>query len=96
MFDPSSRYYKLEELRYREGASDTIVYKARRFLSREEDRDVWWEDEVTDSDRPDLVAARTLQRSELFWRICDANEIMRPFELTERAGRKIRILMPGA
>lgn len=96
MFDRRSRYYELEDLRYRDGDSRTIVYKSRRFLSREKNRSVWWEIETNDTDRPDLVAARTLQRSELFWRICDANGVMNPFELTERSGRKVRVLTPGA
>ncbi len=96
MFDRRSRYYRLEDLRYSGGVNGPVVYKSRRFLSRDEKRPVLWEVEVHDSDRPDLIAARTLQKSGLFWRLCDANEVMHPFELTARSGRRIRVLMPGA
>ena len=95
MFDRRSRYYELENLHYGEDRGRPIVFKSRRFLSRDETRPVLWKVEVNDNDRPDLLAARTIQQSELFWRICDANGVMDPFELTERAGKKIRILMPG-
>lgn len=95
MFDRRSRYYELANLHYVEGARREIVFKSRRFLSRDEGRPVLWEVEANDSDRPDLVAARTLQQPDLFWRVCDANGVMHPAELTERSGRKIRILMPG-
>lgn len=95
MFDRRSRYYELEDLQYGEGGQRPVVFKSRRFLSRDETRPVLWEVEVNANDRPDLLAARAVQQSELFWRICDANGVMDPFELTERSGRKIRILMPG-
>lgn len=95
MFDRRSRYYELENLHYDGDGQRPIVFKSRRFLSRDETRPVLWEVEVNDYDRPDLLAARTIQRAELFWRICDANGVMDPFELTERSRRKIRVLMPG-
>ena len=102
MFDRRSRYHGLEELYYEEPGQPTIVYKSRRFVSRVEGRPVLWEVEVKDTDRPDLLAARTLQQPDLFWRLCDANDVMHPFELTRksffpsRSKRKIRVLMPGA
>ena len=96
MFDRRSRYYKLEELQYADGVHGPIVYKSRRFLSRDDSRPVLWEVEVHDGERPDLLAARTLQKAGLFWRLCDANEVMHPSELTEQPGRRIRVLMPGA
>ncbi len=95
MFDDKSRYAELDDLSCIEEGGRTIVYKSRRFLSRADDRPVLEEVEVAPSDRPDLVAARTIGRPELFWRVCDANGVMNPFELTERSGRTIRILMPG-
>ena len=95
MFDRRSRYHELEDLHFEDRRHGTIVYKSRRFLSRDERRPVLWEVEASNSDRPDLVAARTLRQPELFWRVCDANGVMHPFELTDRSGRRIRILMPG-
>jgi len=96
VFDSRSRYHELEDLHYVAHGQRTIVYKSRRFLSRDERRPAMWEAVVKDSDRPDLLAARTLQQPDLFWRVCDANDVMNPFELTERSGRRIRIHLPGA
>ena len=96
MFDHRSRYYELDDLHYLEDGRRPIVYKSRRFLSREPRRPVLLEVEVGQSDRPDLLAARNLQRPELFWRLCDANGVMHPFELTEKSGHRVRVLMPGA
>ena len=31
---------------------------------------------------------------EQFWRLCDANAAMRPDELTESVGRRLRITLP--
>ena len=31
---------------------------------------------------------------EQFWRVCDANRAMRPDELTETIGRRLRITLP--
>lgn len=95
MFDNKSRYAELDDRSYIDGNGRAVLYKSRRLLSRAEDRPVLTEVTVFPSDRPDLVAARTIGRPELFWRVCDANGVMNPFELTERAGRTVRILMPG-
>lgn len=95
MFDRRSRYHELPELHYTDERGNTLVYKARRLLSRDPHRPVLWEVEVNDGERPDLLAARTLRQPELFWRVCDANDVMQPFELTSRSGRRVRILMPG-
>ena len=51
---------------------------------------------VQPDDRPDLVAYKTAGDPELFWRLCDANRVMRPDALTEAPGRLIRIPAPGS
>lgn len=51
---------------------------------------------VQPDDRPDLVAYKTAGDPELFWRLCDANRVMRPDELTEEPGSLIRIPAPGS
>ena len=48
----------------------------------------------TAGDRLDLITARTLGDPELFWRICDSNEVMHPLELTSEPGNVIRIAVP--
>jgi hypothetical protein len=49
---------------------------------------------VTQGDRLDNLAARYVGDPEQFWRICDANDVLRPEDLTEEAGRAIRIGLP--
>jgi len=49
---------------------------------------------VRQHERLDNITARYLGDPELFWRICDANRAMRPEELTEAIGRRLRITWP--
>lgn len=49
---------------------------------------------VVQGDRLDNITARYLSDPEHFWRICDANNAMRPDELTETIGRRLRITLP--
>jgi nucleoid-associated protein YgaU len=44
---------------------------------------------VKQSDRLDLIAARTLGDPLLFWRIADANDAMNPFDLLTRRALRI-------
>jgi hypothetical protein len=41
------------------------------------------------------IAAQYLGDPEQFWRICDGNRAMRPDELTETIGRRLRITLPA-
>jgi hypothetical protein len=49
---------------------------------------------VNDGDRLDTISARVVGDPEQFWRICDANDIMHPLELTSEPGMPIRIARP--
>ena len=49
---------------------------------------------VGQGDRLDNITARYLGDPEQFWRVCDANRAMRPEELTEEIGRRLRITLP--
>jgi hypothetical protein len=51
---------------------------------------------VTEGDRLDLITARTLGDPEHFWRVCDANNAMNPFDLTAEIGRRLRVPIPQA
>jgi hypothetical protein len=48
-----------------------------------------------EGDRPDTIAAARLGDAEQYWRVCDANTVMHPRDLTAEIGRRIRIVMPG-
>ena len=45
-------------------------------------------------ERLDNIAAQYLGDPEQFWRLCDANGALRPGELTETVGRRLRITLP--
>ena len=50
---------------------------------------------LRDGDRLDRLAAQYLGDPLLFWRLCDANGVLRPGELTETAGTSLRITLPA-
>ena len=98
MFEPTSRYHNIEtaklELREPDGAPRTVSYKRRRFIPSGEEMTTLAEHTVVQGDRLDNIAARYLGDPEGFWQICDANNVLRPDELTEDIGRTIKIALP--
>ncbi len=49
---------------------------------------------VTQDERLDNITAQYFNDPEQFWRLCDANGAIRPDELTETIGRRLRITLP--
>jgi hypothetical protein len=49
---------------------------------------------VTQGERLDNITARYLTDPEQFWRLCDANPVLWPNDLTARIGRRLRIPLP--
>jgi nucleoid-associated protein YgaU len=94
MFEPTSRYYALEDASLTTADDRIIAYKRRRFLPDGEKIPLLVEVTVTEGDRLDLITARTLGDPEQFWRICDANNAMNPSDLTAETGRVLRVPMP--
>jgi hypothetical protein len=94
MFDASSRYASLETVQTTDVDGRAIAYKRRRFLPQGKSMPLLAQVSVEQGDRLDLIAARTLGDGEHFWRVCDANDAMNPAELTEEAGRTLRVPVP--
>lgn len=92
-FAPNSRYYGLETKELEVGGQK-VRYLARRFIPHPEGLAVIGLHTVSQSERPDHVAAHYLNDPELFWRIADANRVLRPEELTETVGRRLKITLP--
>lgn len=90
----TSRYagVGLEKLEIADGK--TVVYLRRRFVPQPEVFALLREHLVTQGDRLDNVTAEHLGDPEQFWRVCDANRALRPDELTEKIGRRLRITLP--
>ena len=95
MFEPTSRYYTLETATYEAPDGRTLTYVRRRFLPQGETLPTLVEVTLTDGDRLDLIAARTIGNAEHFWRICDAENAMNPPDLTSEPGRVLRVPIPG-
>ena len=93
MFEPTSRYYALDDASLTTTDGSIIAYKRRRFLPDGEKIPLLVEVTVTEGDRLDLITARTLGDSEQFWRVCDANNTMNPSDLIE-PGRILRVPIP--
>ena len=94
MIDPSSRYATVGSTLYSDAQGQQIAYLRRRFLPQGATLPLLTEVVVQDRDRLDLIAAHTLGVPEQFWRICDANNAMNPFDLTNEAGRILRVAQP--
>jgi hypothetical protein len=99
MFDPNSRYFEIEVATITQVGADgkarELRYARRRFIEDVADQEVVAEHRVAPGERIDNVAARYLGDPTAFWRICDANGVLEPNELTDEAGRVVRIVMPN-
>jgi len=98
MFDKNSRYYNIKEATISKGKDEDtqiIIYKKRRFIPDSENMTMILEHTVTQGDRLDNITALYLGDPTQFWRLCDANPILDPEELTTDIGRRIKVAMPG-
>jgi hypothetical protein len=93
-FPPTSRYHGIDTATLKTRQRETTVYLRRRFVPPPEQFSSLQEHTVTEGERLDNLAAQYLGDPEQFWRLCDANNVMRPTELTETIGRRIRITLP--
>ena len=93
-FPPTSRYYQIATGQYTAPDGRIIVYLHRRFIPSADSFTLLEEHTVTQGERLDNIAAQTLGDPEQFWRICDANNAMRPDDLTATPGRVLRITLP--
>jgi hypothetical protein len=93
-FPPTSRYAGIPMSAMTAADGRVIPYLTRRFVPPAERFAVVREYAIEQGDRLDRLAGAHLGDAELFWRLCDANGAMRPTELTESVGRRIRITLP--
>ncbi|SYX84006.1 LysM domain-containing protein [Paenibacillus alvei] len=93
-FPPTSRYYGVETDTFQASNGTKITYLRRRFIPQPDQFDLLTEHVVKDGERLDVITAQYMSDPEQFWRICDANNVLDPNELTEMAGRMLRITLP--
>ncbi len=94
-FAPNSRYNGLPTATYTLPDGRAVTYVLRRFIPPPGRFPLVQEHAVREGDRLDNLAAHYLGDPEAFWRICDANAAVRPDELTETPGRRLRITLPA-
>jgi hypothetical protein len=94
LFPPTSRYAGIDTAMIETANGRIVIYLQRRFLPSPDKFALLQEHVVTQGERLDNITARYLGDPEQFWRICDANGAMRPQELTETIGRRLRITLP--
>jgi transcription termination factor NusB len=93
-FPPTSRYYNIDTSTLEDESGNKTVYLQRRFVPAPERFALLLEHVVKQAERLDNITAQYLDDPEQFWRLCDANRALRPDELTERPGSKLRITLP--
>ena len=99
MFDRTSRYAALDDatidVAQPDGTERTIRFKRRRFLPRRDSMTTLVEHSFADGERLDILTARYAGDPTQFWRLCDANDVLRPDEL-ERPGRILDVAIREA
>lgn len=94
LFSATSRYYGLDVATYAAPSGTPLAYVLRRFVPQADTMQVIQQYTVVQGDRLDTIAAQYLGDPLLFWRLCDANNAMRPAALTHTPGTKLNITMP--
>jgi hypothetical protein len=90
----TSRYYQVEMATLETPDGKTVVYLRRRFVPDPGRFSLLQEHTVTEGERLDNITAQYLGDPEQVWRVVDANNAMRPEDLTAEPGRALRITLP--
>ncbi len=93
-FSPTSRYYETPTKTLEASDGSTLVYLSRRFVPPGSRFATLSTHVVTAGERLDIIAGAELGDPQAFWRLCDANDAMRPDDLTADIGRRLRITLP--
>ena len=91
---PTSRYYAIQRKLLELPDGTKIPYLARRFIPAPDRFADIGVHVVVQGERPDHIAFAHLGDAEQFWRLADPNGVLRPEELTETPGRRLRITLP--
>jgi hypothetical protein len=94
-FPPNSRYLTTDTTVFTTADGRAIAYLRRRFLPDPAVFFVAQRHTVTGGERLDNIAAQSFGDPVLFWRICDANNALRPEDLTAAVGRVLDITLPA-
>jgi hypothetical protein len=93
-FAPDSRYHGLDIMQWTRPDGRQVPYVRRRFVAPPESFATVGEHGVSVGDRLDNLAYHHIGDPQKYWQICDSNGVIRPEELTETVGRRIRLTLP--
>jgi hypothetical protein len=96
MFPQTSRYYGLDTAQLTLPDGRQVVYLRRRFVPQGATLATLAEYRPKADDRLDNISNQFFQDPLQFWRICDANDVLRPEDLTDERhqNKPIRIPLP--
>jgi hypothetical protein len=93
-FPPTSRYYNVQTTSRLAPDGTMQVYLRRRVVPGSDRFTVVQEHRVAAGERLDHLAATYLGDPEQYWRLCDANDAVRPDALLERLDSVVDIALP--
>jgi len=93
-FPPTSRYHGLGVAQTADANGQPVLYVRRRFVPGADRFATIAEHAVVQGDRLDNLSHRYLGDADLYWRLADANTAMRPGDLTDAAGARLRVTLP--
>ena len=96
-FPMNSRYHGIESTEHVDPDGRAHAHIKRRFLPPSDSLDVLSLHTVADKDRLDNIAFDYFSDPILFWRICDANDAMKPDDILlpiDQRPRRLRITLP--
>jgi hypothetical protein len=96
MIASDSRYASAPQLTYTSADGEQVIYVTPRVLPMPESYVPVALHRVTDSDRIDLLAWKSLGNPTLSWRIADANRAMHPGALPGEPGDTLVIPVAGS
>ena len=94
LFAPNSRYYGLATTTMTTPDGRMLSYLTRRFVPPPENFSLLQTYSTVQNDRPDSIAAKFFGDPLLYWRLCDANRVLSPSELTDTIGASLSITLP--
>lgn len=94
-FPSNSRYQSIPTTTMTMPDGRQVAYLKRRIVPPASAFSLLQEHTVTRGERLDTIAARYFADSELFWQLCDANDVIHPESLIEPVGRRIRVTLPA-
>jgi hypothetical protein len=90
-FPVTSRYYRIETVTMKLNEDKQVAFLRRRFIPPAESLTVISIHQVKEGDRLDNVTANYIGDPEQFWQVADANNAIKPEELTDEPGNELRI-----